>query len=111
MRSEFIDPGALRHEVALQNAELTPDGLGGHADAWTEIATVFARIEPVGEESRFGAGQIRETATHRFTVRYRSDITSGMRFVRGGRLFDILTVHDPDETRRYLICRTTEKGR
>lgn len=111
MRSEFIDPGRLRHEVALENATLSPDGMGGHTESWTEIATVFARIEPLDVESRFGAGQTLETASHRFTIRYRADVASGMRFARADRTFEILTVHDPDETRRYLVCRTREDGR
>jgi SPP1 family predicted phage head-tail adaptor len=110
LRSEFIDPGRLRHEVALESASLTADGMGGHTGSWAEIATVFARIEPLGVESRFGAGQTRETATHRFTIRHRADVASGMRFARAERKFEILTVHDPDETGRYLVCRTREDG-
>ena len=111
MRAEFIDPGQFRQEVALESASLAPDGMGGHTESWTEIATVFARIEPISAESRFGAGQTRETATHRLTLRYRDDVESGMRFTRGNREFEIMTVHDPDETRRYLVCRTREDGR
>ncbi len=111
MKTEFIDPGQFRHEVALESAAQAPDGMGGHTESWSEIATVFARIEPVSAESRFGAGQTRETATHRFTLRFRSDLASGMRFTRAGRIFEILTAHDPDETGRYLVCRTREDGR
>jgi SPP1 family predicted phage head-tail adaptor len=37
-------------------------------------------------------------------------VASGMRFTRAGRIFDIVTVHDPDETGRYLVCRVKEKG-
>ncbi|GAB5506654.1 MAG: phage head closure protein [Rhizobiaceae bacterium] len=110
MRVEFIDPGQLRHEVALESAGLTPDGLGGHTESWTEVATVFARIEPIGATSEFGAGQTRETASHRFTIRHRGDVASGMRFTANGRIFEILTVSDPDETGRYLVCRTREDG-
>jgi head-tail adaptor len=33
-----------------------------------------------------------------------------MRFMKGARIFDILTIHDPDETGRYLICRVREEG-
>jgi SPP1 family predicted phage head-tail adaptor len=111
LNSQFIDPGALRTELSLQQAELTPDGMGGHTEAWQEIATVFARIEPVSAGARFGAGQTLEEVTHRITLRHRADLGSGMRFVRGSRVFEILTAHDPDETRRYLICRTREEGR
>lgn len=34
-----------------------------------------------------------------------------MRFRRDQRVLDIMTVHDPDETQRYLVCRTREQGK
>ncbi|TKT81227.1 phage head closure protein [Aquamicrobium sp. LC103] len=111
MRSEFIDPGEFRTEFTLQRVSLMPDGGGGHQESWTETAAFFARIEPISAASRFGAGQMLETVTHRVTMRHRPDIESGMRLVRQERVFDILTVHDPDETGRYLVCRVREDGR
>ena len=43
-------------------------------------------------------------------MRWRNGVASGMRFARQGRIFDIVTVHDPDETGRYLVCRAREAG-
>jgi SPP1 family predicted phage head-tail adaptor len=71
---------------------------------------LFARIEPVSAASRFGADQMLETVTHRITLRHRPGVASGMRFRRLARLFAIVTVHDPDETGRYLVCRVREEG-
>jgi SPP1 family predicted phage head-tail adaptor len=110
MPALFVDPGFLRVELALEAASLIPDGLGGHAESWEEIATVFARLEPLSATSIFGADQTLETVTHRITMRWRDGVASGMRFTRAGRIFDIVTVHDPDETGRYLVCRVKEKG-
>ena len=110
MRGEFIDPGAFRHEVALESATLVPDGAGGHVESWSEVATLFARIEPVSAASRFGADQTLETVTHRVTLRHRAGISSGMRLRRLGRVFTVVTVHDPDESGRYLVCRVREEG-
>lgn len=110
MRTVFIDPGALRHEMSLQVPDTTPDGSGGHDVTWLEVATVFGLIEPVSQESRFAAGQTREANTHRITIRRRNEVASGMRLVRLTRAFDIQTVHDPDETGRYLVCRVREVG-
>ena len=110
MRAEFIDPGAFRREVTLEAAVLVADGAGGHVQEWEEVATLFARIEPLSATSRFGADQTLETVTHRVTLRHRDGVTSGMRLTRLGRIFDIVTVHDPDETGRYLVCRVREEG-
>ena len=109
MGETFVDPGALRNRLVLQTVTAVPDGLGGFAESWSDVATVFARIEPVSADSRFGAGQTLETVTHRMTLRRRGDVEPGMRFACAGRIFVIVTVHDPDESGRYLVCRTREK--
>jgi SPP1 family predicted phage head-tail adaptor len=110
MRMSFIDPGALRRELSLQAPQATGDGMGGHELGWLEVATLFGQIEPLSQRGDFGAGQTREEHTHRITIRHRGDIASGMRLVSQARVFDIVTVHDPDESGRYLVCRVREKG-
>ncbi|MEX0345047.1 MAG: phage head closure protein [Rhizobiaceae bacterium] len=111
MQTSFLDPGMLCHELSLQFALRIDDGSGGFAENWSELATVFARIEPAGAKSLFAAGQRLEQATHNITIRFRDDVTSGMRFEKSGRTFLILNVTDPDETGRYLICITREDAR
>lgn len=108
MLASFINPGALRTELALEKVEAAPDGMGGFSEQWSEVATVFAHIEPLAAESRFGADRSLEAVTHRITLRKREGVAGGMRFHRGGRIFQIVTVHDPDETGRYLVCRARE---
>ncbi len=110
MATLFIDPGALRTEFSLQAMTARADGLGGFGEEWNEVATVFGRIEPLAADSRFGADQTLETVTHRITLRHRPGVQSGMRFSRAGRTFEIVAVHDPDETGRYLVCRVREAG-
>lgn len=111
MGLQFIDPGRLRHELALEECSYLPDSFGGHTETWAEIASLFAMIEPVSARSVFGAGQSLETVTHRITIRWRGHVASGMRFRRQGRVFSIVTVHDPDESGRYLVCQVKEVGR
>ncbi len=106
-----VDPGELRTELVLEEASRTPDGAGGFTESWTQIATVFARLQPIVVRERFGADQTIEEVTHRVTMRHRPDVASGMRFVMGDRILSVLTVHDPDETGRYLVCRAREQGR
>lgn len=108
MAITFLDPGMLRHRVQLQALVETPDGAGGFEEIWQEIAECSARIEPLSVKQSFIADQADERATHRITIRFRNDIESGQRFIFENRFFRISTVQDPDETKRYLICRTEE---
>lgn len=110
MRMSFIDPGAFRSEFALEECVTTPDSLGGHTESWVELAILFAQVEPISAQSVFGADQTLETATHRVTMRWREGLKSGMRLRRNLRVLAIITVHDPDETERYLVCRIREQG-
>ena len=109
MLSLFIDPGMLRHELALEEAVETPDGAGGFTKSWTLAATIWARLEPVDSAREFWAGRDAAEQTHRVTMRHRDDVKPGMRFRMLARLFPIIAVQDADETRRYLICRTREE--
>jgi SPP1 family predicted phage head-tail adaptor len=110
MRALAIGPGELCHELVLESAATTPDGYGGTTDNWAATATLFARMEPRGARRTVDTGQIARAVTHRMTVRQDAVVESGMRFRKGDRIFDILTVYDPDETGRYFFCETSEVG-
>lgn len=110
MRALTINPGELRHELVLESATAAPDGYGGTTRSWGAVATLFARMELLAVRRTVNTGQTVRTVTHRMTVRQDASIESGMRFRKGDRLFDILTVYDPDETGRYLLCETSEAG-
>jgi len=110
MLTTFIDAGLLKHRVMLEQVIETPDGFGGMIVTWSEVAAIWVGIDSVRAAMRHLAQQSSETVTHRITLRYRKDIASGWRFKKGERIFKIITVHDPDETGRYMVCRTEEEG-
>lgn len=110
MRARRIDPGRLRRLLTLEAMTTVPDGAGGFTQSWTGVATLHAALEPVAAVPRFGADQALPTVTHTVTLRARADLTSGMRFAAEGRVFPIETIHDPDETGRFLVCRVREEG-
>ena len=107
----FIDPGQLSVELALEAMHPVADGMGGYNQTWSEIATVWGRIEPVSSSQKDFGIRPRPEITHRILVRYRADISSDQRLRKGGRIFVLRSVHDPDESERYLICLAVEEGR
>ena len=111
MATLFLDPGQFSHWLLVEEPLDAPDGRGGAARTWREVAATWAMIVPVSARMRAFAGQSDERTSHHVTVRHRSDIRSGMRFRKGTRLFAILTAYDPDETGRFLLCRCEEEGR
>ena len=106
-----MDAGQLNHLLTLEQPVETSDGTGGVTIVWQEVAELWAALEPVSASMRDEAWQSHETVSHRVWLRHRADIASGWRFRKQGRIFRIITIHDPDETGRYLVCRTEEIGR
>lgn len=99
--------GALRHRLTLERATLTPDG----TTVWTADGTVFAALEPrSGSEAERGGG-LTGRLTHRIEMRFRDDVSSRDRLVKGDRIFRILVVRDPDERRARLVLDAEEEMR
>ena len=107
----FFDPGQMTARLDLETPQEVPDGQGGATSGWTLTASLWARIEPVStqvtEEASAETGRI----THRIWLRFRSDVSAGQRLRKGGRIFRVKVVQDPDETGRYLVCQCEEDAR
>lgn len=103
-----IDPGRFRQRLVLRHLLETPDGAGGYDSVWTDVYPVWAEIRPLSSLAEERAGT-RETAiTHEISVRRRDGVDPGARFAQASRAFDILSVRDPDESGRYLLCSCRE---
>lgn len=107
----ILDPGQMSARLDLEMRNDAGDGQGGIVPGFAPVTPLWARIEPVSvsEEERVDAEMF--MVTHRIWIRFREDIAAGMRFRKGARSFTVRALHDPDETRRYLVCRCTEDGR
>jgi len=103
------DPGRLRQRVIVESAAGSADGAGGETIAWDTLATLWARIEPDGAAETIVAGHLSGVVTHIITMRFRDDIAGGMRIVYRGRIFRLLAVFDPDETRRFIVAKAEEE--
>lgn len=104
-----MNPGDLRHQVTLQGVTRTDDGGGGYTEVPVTIATgVWAAVEPLEGNERIRAMQTEASATHRVTLRYRSDVTAALRVVHEGRTLEVVSPPiDPEERHAelQLLCR------
>lgn len=97
-----VKAGRLRHRVTLQSAADTADGGGGFTTTWSDVATVWAAIEPLAARERLFAQQLENPVTHRVTIRYRAGVTATMRLKFGARVFNIRGVINAGERDRTL---------
>lgn len=50
-----IKAGQLRHRITFQMSVTTRDDYGGSVQAWADVATVWASIEPLSPNAMAGA--------------------------------------------------------
>jgi SPP1 family predicted phage head-tail adaptor len=84
--------GDLDRRVTIEQASLVPDGAGGGAAAWSELATVWGRLQPLAGRERPHAMQPQGAVNHRVTIRRRTDVTAAMRIRIDNRVFNIRAV-------------------
>lgn len=108
MKLTVLDAGQLSVRLDLESPVETPDGQGGVTVSHAAESSHWARIEPVAADHAELGHVERQGVTHRIWIRHAQGVVAGKRFRRGVRVFDILTVHDPDEMGRYLVCRVKE---
>jgi SPP1 family predicted phage head-tail adaptor len=99
----------LNKRLAIETPVRDVSEGGAAVIRWRQIAVIWASVQPrSGREVVRGDGQTLQT-THDVWLRYRPDLTGAMRFRLGTRVFEIQSIRDPDETKRWLVCQTDER--
>ncbi len=99
--------GQLRHKVTLQSlGARVDDGYGGGTIRVSDVAEVWAAIEPLTGEERLEVGQFDASISHRIRIRYYAGIRPHWTIKYGTRVFDIKSVADKEERHREieLLC-------
>lgn len=97
--------GALRHRVTFQRATVTPNDFGEPVQTWADLATVWARVEPLAGKERFAAMQTQADVDYRITVRYQTSLAAlapADRATWSGKTFDIKSVIETESRGREL---------
>ncbi len=107
-KSTLLDIAELRHRITFQRVAQVSDGMGGFTTTWNNIATVWAKVEPVTASERIYSERLETQRSHKVKIRYRDDITTDMRFTFKSRVFQIHGVHSPDERNGYTFIDAEE---
>ena len=108
-----IRSGDLRRRITLQSRDLTVDAYGGQATTWSDVATVWAAIEPSGGRELLSAQAMQIDQPVTVTMRWQSifddpKAVAAMRFVYRGRYFNIHGVANESERDRVLTLIASE---
>ncbi|MGR3452882.1 phage head closure protein [Pseudooceanicola sp.] len=90
--------GKLDRRITLERGTVSDDGFNDAiGEPWSVLAEVWAQSMPLSDGERWRAGSIGATATHRFRIRYSSqvaDLNPKDRLVFEGRVYDISGVKE-----------------
>lgn len=100
--------GELRHRITIQENISAKDSFGADTPNWTDVATVWASIEPLSGKEFFAAQQINAEINTKIIMRYRTGIKPEMRATFKDRVFDILSVINDNERNISLVLMAKE---
>lgn len=110
----IICSGDLNKQISIQTRKLVePSNFDDDVD-YSEEFTVFqyfwAMIETVNGEAIFDESNTKINVTHKFYIRYVSDITFENWVVYSGNRFRILDVENINEQNEFLILKCNKRG-
>ena len=100
--------GMLRRHLTIEDAVDTADGAGGATRTYAVLGTAFAQVAAAGRRDTVSDGRAVGLVTHKVTLRQRSDVRRGVRFVDGAARYLVLAVED-DARRRFITCLCEEE--
>lgn len=98
----------LQKRITFQKPLKTDDGNFGSIITWQDVATVWAKIEPLSGREFFESQQIQKEITHKITIRSRKDINETMRIKYEERYFNIEAILDLEEKGKIMEIMATE---
>jgi SPP1 family predicted phage head-tail adaptor len=107
-----VRAGLLDRRVTLERRVEVIDPSGQAVLHFVPVATVWARVEPLGGREGFGQEQWVATGDLRFTVRWRDDVTPLHRVTYAGVPYDVVSVAEDGRREALLIvARGRAEGR
>lgn len=92
-----MNPGKYNKVITLQSKTSTTDAYGGPVDSWADVATVWARVQPIKGREMIAAQAAQSETAVRFYTRYQDNLTTAMRIIYAGKNYDITGIVDIDE--------------
>ncbi len=108
--TDKFQAGMLYHRVKVQEDQgTTKNAMGEPIEDWVTIKTRYAKIEPLTGREYWDAQQIKSNVTHTVTMRFCEGLTTKMRLVFQGRIFNLGNILCPGEVREWHVCKCIEK--
>ncbi|MDF1720520.1 MAG: phage head closure protein [Minwuia sp.] len=106
MAGPRMQPGAMDQRIRIEGQGNTSDGQGGFTRAWSTVATVWARVEPITAKEAVEAGRIEFSQRFRIMLRTRLDFTTAARMVwtsNADMILNIREIHNGGPRPQFMM--------
>jgi len=104
--------GEMRDRIEIQSPAFTSDGYGGKSKSWQSVVTTWAKVVALSPYERNITAQLQQEHDHRVIMRFRTDVKRKDRVVYYDdpqvRHFEVETVQQPDNRRRWTVIKCRE---
>lgn len=99
--------GELRQRITIQSKTVVQNSFGEEDITWTDLATVWAAVEPLRGREFLDGRMITAEITTRIRIRKMDGISPEMRVVFGSKIYDVIAVVHVEEREReiHLMCQ------
>lgn len=102
--------GILNTRVTIQQLAGGVDALGQPLQTWSDLATLWANVRHSSGVESIKADALTTVVRASIRIRYRTDITAGMRVIASGYTYNIVTVLPDIGGKEYtdLVCEVIQ---
>lgn len=94
----MLEAGKLRHRITIHQPDREQDSDTGEMETvWSTLAIVWAGLEPYSTKDFIAAATIQNQTSCRAIIRYRTDVTAGMRVSFRSKTYEIVGPPLPDK--------------
>jgi len=92
----------MRERVILRANTYTKDALGGNIPTTTDLATVWARVQPLRGQELKDIGRLAAKQLYLVVIRHRTDLTTDNIIIWDNKTLNIRSIQNRDERSQFL---------
>lgn len=86
--------GRMDRQITIQGRDAGESVIGSPVNTWTNVATVWAEVQPVRGDEVVKLGKETASEMAKFIIRYRSDVSQTNRISYNSKIYNIQYVRE-----------------
>lgn len=101
--------GPMRDRLEIQARTMAANSYGERVATWETVATRWGQVDPLNGRELWQAQSVRPDVSHKVTMRYYDGLSPRHRLKLGSRIFEITSVINIDNRKRFVDVTCIEE--